>query len=102
MEENWTGAQGMRGRSFNIYSPLDRKWHQTWVDTNGLLLKLSGTFTGTEMTPAGDGGFRDGTARHQIRWSKLPDGRVRQHWRVSTDEGKIWSDLFVGFYSLKK
>ena len=103
LEENWTGAAGSQGRSFNIYSPADQRWHQTWVDANGLLLKISGTFTDGVMTLSGERGSQTGTTLlDRIRWKLLPDGRVQQHWTVSKDGGKTWSDLFLGFYSRKK
>ncbi len=30
-QENWQGAGSMSGKSFNIFSAADGKWHQTWV-----------------------------------------------------------------------
>ena len=36
LRESWESASGaMRGHSFNIYSRAKKKWHQTWVDSNG-------------------------------------------------------------------
>ena len=29
----------------------------------------------------------------------LPDGRVRQHFVESADEGKTWTEWFDGYYS---
>lgn len=37
----------------------------------------------------------------KITWTPLADGRVSQHWQVSKDQGKTWSDSFLGFYSRK-
>ena len=100
LAESWQGASGSVGKSFSMYYAADGTWRQTWVDGAGSRLDLSGGLDGSDMvmrgeTPAADGG----TARHEIRWSPLEDGRVSQHWRVSTDGGKTWQDAFLGFYS---
>lgn len=34
----------------------------------------------------------------QITWTPLGDGRIRQHWQVSNDEGKTFSTAFDGYY----
>src|SRR5918992_3271668 len=33
--ENWTGARGSSGKSFNVYNAATGKWRQTWVDNSG-------------------------------------------------------------------
>jgi hypothetical protein len=103
LEENWTGARGMRGKSFNLYTPGDRRWHQSWVDSNGGLLLLAGEFRDGKMVLSGEAPQADGkVASHRITWEKLADGRVRQHWQTSNDGGKIWADAFLGTYTKKK
>ncbi len=100
--ENWEGTGGSTGKSFNMYFARDETWRQTWVDGNGGRLDLSGGLDGADMVLSGEMPGRNGaTALHEIRWSPLEDGRVRQHWRVSTDGGETWQDAFVGFYSKK-
>ena len=100
--ESWTGVGGMTGRSFNIYSSPGGRWHQTWVDTNGTLLKLDGGLEDGKMVLSGSNPGAKGTpVHHEISWQKLGDGRVRQHWRVSKDGGATWSDAFIGFYTRK-
>jgi len=34
-------------------------------------------------------------------WTALPDGRVRQFFEISTDEGKTWVTWFDGYYTRK-
>jgi hypothetical protein len=100
LQERWTGASGMRGTSLNAYSPRDRKWHQTWVDTSGLRLDLEGGLRGGSMVLEGPApGDKPGTTvLHRISWQKLADGSVRQHWQASSDGGAVWEDVFVGLY----
>ena len=98
--ENWSGSKGTDGRSFNVYSTADQKWHQTWFDSQGTLLRLAGTFVDGRMVMEGDSpGASDNPLRNRITWERLPDGRVRQHWQVSADRGEKWTDAFIGFYA---
>ena len=101
LEESWQGAGGSVGKSFNMYYSRDGRWHQSWVDGNGTRLDLAGgldergrmVLSGTMPGPQGQ------PVLHEISWERLEDGTVKQHWRVSTDDGKAWRDAFVGIYS---
>ena len=100
LEENWSGARGLRGRSFNLYDASDRRWHQTWVDSQGSLLLLAGGLRDGRMVMEGVTTQPDGkTLAHRITWEPLPDGRVRQHWETSPAGGSAWTDAFLGFYN---
>jgi len=103
VQENWKGAQGMTGQSYNVFAEGRGVWHQTWVDSNGALLLLDGGLVDGKMvlegeTPAKDG---KGTVQHEITWQLLETGQVRQVWRMSRDGGGTWTDAFVGIYSKK-
>lgn len=100
--EEWTGAAGGTGRSFNMYDRTEQKWHQTWVSSNGTLLKLDGEFRDGRMMLEGATKRPDGsTALQRITWSLIdgsPD-RIRQFWEQSTDGGKTWTVAFDGTYT---
>jgi hypothetical protein len=32
--ENWDDGQGGTGQSFNVYDRVNKRWNQTWVDSN--------------------------------------------------------------------
>jgi hypothetical protein len=100
LQENWTGAKGVTGRSFNIYASGRGVWHQTWVDSNGLLLLLDGGVENGRMVLRGQTPARAGkeSIEHEISWEERPDGSVRQVWRISRDGGSTWNDAFVGLY----
>jgi hypothetical protein len=102
IQESWIGAQGMRGHSYNIYAKGRRIWHQTWVDSNGMLLQLDGGIDKRgRMVLAGETPAREGqgTVKHEISWEKLDEGIVRQTWRMSRDGGSTWNEAFVGIYT---
>jgi hypothetical protein len=102
--ENWSGAGGLTGKSFNIYDAEAKKWHQTWVDSSGSMLLLDGAFRDGKMVLSGT--HRDegkGAAVERITWSKIggDPNRVRQLWESSKDGGRTWTVAFDGTYIRK-
>lgn len=100
LSESWTSASGNHGVSYNFFDNSTGHWHQTWIDVQGSALYLNGNFSDGKMVLTGETTDKKGVKTGQkISWSKLPDGRVKQHWEISKDNGKSWSDAFVGYYS---
>ena len=99
LRESWTGVRGLHGTSYNIYDVTRRRWHQTWVDDQGLLLQLDGTFTDGRMILVGETVDSTGTrVKQRITWERLEGGKVRQRWESSPD-GEGWKVEFEGIYS---
>lgn len=99
LRENWTGARGSRGTSYNTYDAVRRRWHQTWVDDRGQLLVLEGSFAGGRMTLEGETTDSAGRVQRQrIVWEPTAPGRVRQLWESSSDDGATWTTVFDGRY----
>jgi hypothetical protein len=96
--EAWQGAGGVTGSSFNMYTPSTRKWHQVWVDSSGMLLRLEGEFIGGAMRLQGTGLTPEGTTLNRVTWTPRPDGTVRQLWESSNDRGRSWQTVFDGMY----
>lgn len=72
------------------------------MDSTGGFLLLDGELKDGVMTLFGDMPARNGTVRHRIAWSVLPDDRVRQLWETSRDGGKSWAVTFDGTYVRRK
>jgi hypothetical protein len=102
LRESWRGAGGMTGTSLNGYDAGDGRWHQTWMDSNGLRLELSGGMSGGKMVLQGE---RPSTERpdtpilHRISWEPRLDGSVHQLWEISNDGGASWNVAFDGRYT---
>jgi hypothetical protein len=98
--ERWTSAEGGTGVSLNFYDPVTRAWAQQWVSP-GTVLTMTGGLVDGEMVLEGPLHYlRDARAtRLRGTWSRLPDGRVRQHFVESVDEGRTWTEWFDGYYS---
>lgn len=52
--ENWDDRQGGTGQSFNVFDRTTRRWHQTWVDSNGGLHQYWGEFKDGKMVFLGE------------------------------------------------
>jgi hypothetical protein len=102
LREEWRSANGSyTGSSYNAFNPATDKWHQTWVDNQGGVLQLSGGLDGEDMvlTSAGQDNPDQDAKLDRIRWTPLPDGRVRQLWEKSDNGGADWRTVFDGYYS---
>jgi len=101
LEENWTGAGGHSGTSLNIYDSDRKRWHQTWVDSNGGVLQLDGGIVAGAMVLRGEtmSDSPPKTTLQRITWTPQRDGRVRQLWESSSDGGRTWDVVFDGMYS---
>ncbi|MFW6088713.1 MAG: hypothetical protein ACODAB_03100, partial [Gemmatimonadota bacterium] len=102
--ESWEGTGGGTGVSINSYDADLGRWTQRWVGGDATLWLEGGLEDGPDgerMTLAGTRPRTTprGAVLDRISWRPLPDGRVRQVWEVSADEGETWRDMFVGLYT---
>lgn len=97
--EQYDTGRGFSGASFNAYDAGLGKWHQTWVDTSGAILKLDGGLVDGRMILEGETTAASGTkTRHRITWTPNADGSVRQFWESTNDSGQ-WVVAFDGRYT---
>lgn len=98
--ENWTSAlpNVYSGKSFNLYNNVTKKWMQTWVDDKGAVIEFI------------EGEYKDGKltfitkpdAQHQITrltFYSLNPNLVRQHFEVTSDNGKTWTTTTDLYYN---
>lgn len=101
LHERYDTGRGYSGESFNIYDAPRKVWHQTWVDSGGLLLLLEGTLRDGKMILEGQTTGADGkVTKHRITWTPHADGSVRQFWE-STGAAGEWTVAFDGRYTRK-
>ena len=102
IHEQWTGAGGSNGESFNIHNAATGQWEQFWVDNGGNRLYLKGGIRDGAMVLQGvqdRPNAKTGMTQHErISWTPNADGSVRQLWETSTDDGKTWAVAFDGLY----
>jgi len=97
--EEYETASGYVGKSFNAYDRSAARWHQTWVDNQGQVLKLDGGITDGRMVLSGSGKDAQGNdVLDRITWTPHEDGSVQQTWDRSSDGGRTWTNVFDGIY----
>jgi len=97
--EEYKTATGFQGKSLNIFDKQTQQWHQTWIDNDGYLLRLSGGLIGDSMVMSGQTHDKDGKSiLNKITWTPMKNGDVRQHWQTSTNQGNTWKTIFDGLY----
>ncbi|MEP7207431.1 MAG: hypothetical protein ABI920_10870 [Casimicrobiaceae bacterium] len=99
IHERYATGGAYRGESLNVYDAPRGVWHQSWVDSTGLLLLLEGGLRDGRMILEGRTTRRDGrVTRHRVTWTPNADGSVRQHWESADDSG-AWTTAFDGTYT---
>jgi hypothetical protein len=98
--ERWQSASGGTGQSYNYYDPAARRWKQLWVGLN-ILLHMEGGISEGRMRLEGPLQYlgQDRVTILRGTWTPLPDGRVRQHFEESEDDGSTWTTWFDGYYT---
>lgn len=99
--ERWTSVTGGTGRSMNYFDPRRDQWAQLWIDASGSIVDISGGVKDGSMVLTGTIHYTGTgrTADFRGRWTPLDDGRVRQFFEESDDDGESWSPWFEGFYT---
>ncbi len=102
LTEHWS-SPGQTGASLTMYDFRTRLWTQSWYDSFGNLLVISGDFENGSLTLQGHRLTPEGKpAIERCVWTPLSDGRVYQYWDTSLDEGKTWTTHFEGFYTRRQ
>jgi hypothetical protein len=98
IREQWKSVSTSTGTSINYYDVADHEWHQDWVGGDGTILHLHGGLKNGAMILSGNTETTKGKSVHRITWTLLPDGKVKQQWAISVDNGNNWQTAFVGLY----
>lgn len=101
--ESWQSARGGTGMSINYVDKISNEWVQIWNDASGSQINIRGGLTDEGMLLVGTIHYvaNGQTLPFRGLWTPLEDGRVRQFFEQSTDEGTTWTPWFEGFYTRK-
>jgi tetratricopeptide (TPR) repeat protein len=100
--ENWTGASGTNGKSFNFFNSATGRWQQTWVDDKGGLLEFTGSYKDGAMHYAATTTIKGRKVLQRMTLFNLSATEMRQLGEQSTDEGKTWSVMYDLTYHRRK
>ena len=78
LQENWKGAKGSTGKSFNFCDRQTKQRHQTWIDNSGWALYLDDGLEGNVMVLSGKHMGREGKPIvHKISYTPEEIGVVK-------------------------
>ena len=100
--EEWTGARGYTGKSFNFVDPVSGKWRQTWVDDRGGKIEFTGSLEGKDMIYFADANEGGKEFRRRLTFFNLGPDRVRQFSERTYDGGTTWHTEYDFVYDRKK
>jgi len=91
--ENWTGAGGFVGKSFNYFDTTDNKWHQFWINQNAQKTTFEGNLIDGNMVYYSYDHVKDEKNPYleRLTFFNLGPDKVRQFDERSTDQGKTWT-----------
>jgi len=84
VEEHYQDPTGLRGRSVSLFSRIDGRWHQTYIDSRGGRLVLVGGLSGGRMVLS-----QGPTSR--FTWDPVEADTVRYIGEESRDAGQTWT-----------
>ena len=95
IRENWMPNDHSDGGSLSAYTPRDKGWRQTWIDSSGAVVQFTGGWNGHAMVLTGDWPTAPGKSQLvRMTYTRQPDGSVRQLGEASNDRGKSWAPNF--------
>lgn len=97
IRENWMPLSKSDGGSLNMYDPADKRWHQTWQDSQNGRVTFEGALVAGKMILVGDWKGVNGPGQDamiRMTYTRNSDGSVRQFGEQSTDFGATWSPNF--------
>lgn len=100
VEERFATADGsLLGRSHSVFDTKARVWRQTWVDSAGGYLVLTGGVDGTSFELHTEPAERDGvTVINRMVFTDIRRDNLTWHWQASTDRGATWEELWTITY----
>ena len=93
VEENFStvGPQPYLGKSHSLFDTKSGLWKQTWVDSGGAYLDLTGEFKDGKMTLRREGPDAKGNKMlYRMIFSNIKPDSFLWDWESSADGGRTW------------
>jgi hypothetical protein len=104
IEENFNGAPSMefQGMSVSTYNPRIDKWQQTWVDSEGSYIHLTGEFKDGKMVLVNQPPTSDGSVLFRMVFYNIDADSLDWDWERSEDSGENWELRWRIHYARRK
>ena len=92
------------GESWSVYNPKTKKWQQTWVDSQGGYIVLTGIFEKGAMTLFTEPTI-DATGKkiqYRMLFTNISAEKFDWKWDLTNDEGKTWKTNWAIHYQRAK
>ncbi len=97
--EEWTAANGSKGKSFNFWDTSRNAWRQVWTSGDGQSLDYEGQFADNAMRFTGWTLDAKGVrVLQKLTFFRIARDTVRQLFEASDDAGVSWKNTFDGRY----
>lgn len=96
IQENFStlvgAAKGYKGTSLSTYNPIDKQWHQGYVDNQGVYLNFIGERSGDRFIFKTEPVEQEGSEIIQrMVFYNITEKSFMWDWEVTRDGGKTWS-----------
>ena len=92
IEEQFRSNDGsLEGMSVSVWSPQLGQWQQTWVDSQGSYIALSGGWDGQQMVLLAQRPAAAGPVQLRMVFYNIARDQLDWRWERSTDRGQGWS-----------
>ena len=95
---------GYEGTSVSTFKRTTGQWHQTWVDSHGGYIALTGAYADGQMELRTEP-FPNKAGNEQINrmlFTDITENSLLWRWQRSIDGGATWEDVWVIDYSRKQ
>ena len=103
IREHWVNSGGTDGYSLRYFNPLADRWQMLWVSDSYSVHTNGGEVRPGEMLLSGEIHYfgTNVTTGFRVRFTRNPDGTVRQHAEQEDRETGAWVVWFDGVYKRK-
>ena len=104
IQEQFDGAPAMagyKGMSVSTYDAALGKWRQTWVDSEGSYIDLTGAFANGEMVVFSQRIIDGSEVLFKMRFYNIGENSLDWSWERSDDQGKSWDPRWQIHYQRK-
>lgn len=100
IQENFEddGETPLIGMSVSVYSPIDHKWRQTWVDNQGSYLDFVGSWRDGKMILQRSAVIDNMPVIQRMVWHNIEPDRLEWNWERSGDDGQTWKTVWQIHY----